>query len=333
MRCNTCGAPMPPGAKVCPNCGTAVPITNGTTADASAQEPPIPPTIYGSPINPVSNYDSNIQNPYDRPLQPPLPSPANQYQPSPPNQYQPSPYNQNQGVPNQYPNQYAMGNVPPGYPPPGYMPPQPLPRRKTRWGLIIGIIAGVLVLACVGVSALGVGLYNIGTAVNAHATATAAANTANDTTTSAATPATTDTTPAANTNTSNASPSGVAIDADAASIVTDAQPAKGVDENTAAPKNATDMFKAGDRVYVVFKLNSAKFNPATQKLYVGAKFYVDDVLGTKITPITFDQPSPGGYFAATYKVPAKGTAELYLCYKVDCSDEKLAQVVNFTVAS
>jgi hypothetical protein len=230
-----------------------------------------------------------------------------------------------------------MGNMAPGYPPPsypspGYMPPQQPPRRKTRWGLIIGVIAGVLVLSCIGASVIGVGaLYNIGVSVNAHSTATAEA-TNNSSTTTDATPATTNTTPAANTNTDGTSPSGMAIDPSAASIITNAQSAMGADTNTAAPQNVTNTFKAGDRVYVTFKLNNDKIDFTTQKVYVTAKAYVDDVLATTISPITFDKPSPGGYFAGTYKVASTGAFELYLCYKADCSDEKLAQVVNFTVS-
>lgn len=348
MRCRTCGVNLPPGAKACPNCGTAVPGPEDTVVDTSSPEPPIPPTLYGGPVPPAPGYTPDIQNPYDRPVQPSSPSynnQANQYQSSP-NLYQPGSFNQNQAVPNQYANQYP--GVPPAYPP-GYLPPQQQqpPRRKTRWGLIIGIIAIVLILACIGSSFLVVGgLYNIGKSVNAQATATAAASTSNTSAATNTTPATntnttpaastnpadTNTTPAASSNSTGANPSGLTIDTDAASIITDAQSARNVNQDTAAPVDPTSTFNAGDRVYVVFKLNNNKVNVTTQTVYVGAKFYVDSVLAAKINPITFDKPVPGGYFAGTYKVASKGTAELYLCYKSDCSDGKLAQVVNFTVA-
>lgn len=373
MRCRTCGVNLPAGVANCPNCGTAVPRPDETVVDPSAQEPFIPPTVYGGPVPPTPGYNSNMQNSYDRPPLPSSPSynnqanqyPSspydsagqNQYQPGfnnqpnqyPPssydpagqNQYQPGAFNQSQAAPNQYPNQYTPGGMPPAYPPPGpgYMPPQQTPRRKTRWGLIIGIIAGVLILACIGASALFVGgVYSLGKTVNQQATATAAANTTvatpagTNTTPAAATPAGTDTTPAANSNSTGASPSGLTVDTNAASIVTSAQSARNVDQNTAAAVDPTSTFKAGDRVYVVFKVNTDKIDFTTQKVYVGAKFYVDNVFAQKVDPITFDQAAPGGYFAGTYKVASKGTAELYLCYKSDCSDGKLAQVVNFTVA-
>ncbi len=352
MRCRTCGVNLQPGAKTCPNCGTVVPRPDETVVDTSAQEPLIPPTVYGGPVPSTPNYNSNMQNPYDRPPSSPSynnqpnqypSSPYNQIEPNPyppgsfnqsqANPYQPGSFNQNQANP--YPNQYAPGGMPPAYPPPGYMPPQQQPRRKTRWGLIIGIIAGVLVLACIGSSVLVLARLGRSTA-NTQATSTANTQTtpaANTTPAgSNATPANTNTTPAANSNSTGVSPSGLTIDPNAASIVTDAQSAKNVNQDTAAPVDPTSTFKAGDRVYVVFKVNNNKVDVTTQKIYVGAKFYVDRVLAAKINPITFDTVVPGGYFAGTYKVASQGTAELYLCYKSDCSDEKLAQVVNFTVA-
>lgn len=346
MRCRTCGANLPPGAQACPNCGTVVPRPDETVIDTSSQEPPIPPTIYGGPVPPSPNYNSNMQNPYDRPSQPSSPSYSNQanqypsfpYNQTEPNHYQPGSFNQNQAAPNQYPNQYAPGSMPPAYLPPGYVPPQP-PRRKTRWGLIVGIIAGVLLLACIGSSLLlARGFSGLTKSVSAQETTTYAATTANtpaatDATPAAGnTPAAADATPAANSNATGASPSGLTVDTNAASIITDAQSARNVNKDTAAAIDPTSTFKAGDRVYVVFKLNNSKVDVTNQKVYVGAKFYVDGALAAKIDPITFDTPAPGGYFAGTYKVASTGVAELYLCYKSDCSDEKLAQVVNFTVA-
>jgi len=279
------------------------------------------------------NYDPTTQNPYDRPSQPP----------SQANQFPPAAFNQNQSMPNQYPNQYPMGNMPPSYPPPGYMPPQQRPPRKRNVGLIIAVIAGVLVLACIVSSVLGVGaLYNIGVAANATATAAASSSTTTKTgsTTTDATPAATDTTSAdvtptaaANTETNGSSPSGMALDSAAASIITDPQMARTIDETTAIPKDLTDTFKPNERFYVTYKLNSDKVNLATQKLYVNAKLYFNNTLSATADPITFDKPSPGGYFAYIYKAAGKGTFEIYLCYKSDCSDEKLAQVVNFTVSA
>ncbi len=328
MRCRTCGAPLPPGARACPNCGTAVPGPNETVLDTST--PPIPPTIYGGPPSMPSapNYDPAIQNPYDRPSQPQASPQANLFPPAA--------FNQNQGVPNQYPNQYPQGNALPNYPPPGYMPPQQPPRRKTNVGLIIGVIAGVLVLACIASTVIGFGaLYQIGKTAVAHSTAIASSSNTTDTTPAATntTPAATDTTPAAVADTNGASPSGMAIDPNAASIITNAQSASMIDDTTAAPKDTVNTFKPGERFYITFKLNGDKVDLTTQKVYVNAKLYFDNVLDATATPITFDRPSPGGYFAGTHKAAGKGTFELYLCYKADCSDEKLAQVLNFTVSS
>jgi hypothetical protein len=296
-----------------------------------------------------------MQNAYDRPPLPSSPSynnQANQYQPSPydqagPNQYQPGFNNQgNQYQPgafnqaNQYPNQYVPGNVPPAYPPPGpplgpgYMPPQQAPRRKTRWGLIIGIIAGVLVLACIGTSVLAVGgLYSLGKTVNKQASATAVANTV-------ATPATTDTTPAADTtpvttpapSANGESPSGTAVDPNAAAIVTNAKTGKGFNEVDATPKDPTTNFKPNEQIYIVFKLNNDKVDYTTQKIYVSAKLYLNNTMVSKSDPLFIDKARIGGYFAGSVSGPGQGATELYLCYTANCSDAKLAQVVNFTVA-
>lgn len=351
MRCRTCGVNLPAGAMNCPNCGTAVPRPDETVVDTPAQEPFVPPTVYGGPIPPAPNYNSSMQNAYDRPPLPSSPSysnQGNQYPPSPydpagPNQYQPGfnnqayqpgTFNQNQVAP----NQYGPGSVPPVFPPPvpGYMPPQQAPRRKTRWGLIVGVIAGILALACIGASVLFVGgIYSLGKTVNKQATATASASTVT-------TPASTDTTPAANTtpastnatpaaNSNGGSPSGAAIDPNAASIVTNAQTAKGFNQVDGSPKDPTTTFKTGDQIYIVFKLNNEKVDYTTQKIYVNAELYINNTIVSKSDPLTIDKPRVGGYFAGSSSKTGQGATEIYLCYKPDCSDAKLAQVVNFTV--
>ncbi len=362
MRCRTCGANLPAGAANCPNCGTAVPRPDETVVDTSSQEPPIPPTVYGGPVPPVPNYNSNVQNSYDRPPMPSSPSynnQANQYPPSPydpsgpnqyqpglnnqANQYQPGGLNQNQPPPYQYPNQYTPGGMPPAYPPPGpgYMPPPQAPRRKTRWGLIIGIIAGVLILACIGTSLLIAGAVSSGSkAVSKQATAaasTASTPASTDTTPAAnttpaadATPAGTDTTPAATSN--GASPSGLSIDPTAASIVTDAKTGKGFNSVDATPKDPTTNFKTGEQIYIVFKLNNDKVDYTTQKIYVTAKLYLNNTMVSKSDPLFIDKARVGGYFAGSSDGAGQGATELYLCHTANCSDAKLAQVVNFTVA-
>ncbi len=352
MRCRTCGVNLPAGATNCPNCGTAVPRPDETVVDTPEQQPFMPPTVYGGPVPPASNYNSNIQNAYDRPPLPSSPSynnQGNQYPPSPydpagPNQYQPGfnnqayqpgAFNQNQAIPNQYPNQYGPGNVPPVYPPPGpgYMPPQQAPCRKTRWGLIVGVIAGVLALACIGASVVFVGgVYSLGKTVSKTTSTITVTTPASANTTPAAdtTPAGTNTTPAANSN--GESPSGLAIDPNAALIVTDAKTGKGFNQADATPTDPTTTFKTGDQIYIVFKLNNDKVDYTTQKIYVSAKLYINNVMVSKSDPLTIDKPRVGGYFAGSSSNTGQGATEIYLCYKSDCSDAKLAQVVNFTVA-
>ncbi len=180
MMCRNCGINLPPGAVVCPRCGTPTPynITDGsgsspqydkTVAATPYSNSPTPSTAYGVP-------------PYGSP------QPANPYE-TPPNPY---------GVPPQGPNPYGTPaaaspgnyNAPPP-PPQQYIPPvppqqyiPPVPQQYTpppakkrgRAGLIIGII--VLVVLIVLVSIIGV-VYSNGQrqlAVQATATTTAQAH-------------------------------------------------------------------------------------------------------------------------------------------------------------
>src|SRR5450755_1806040 len=98
----------------------------------------MPPTGYGAPA-----YGT-----------PPMPG-SNPYEPTPVNSYNapPPPYE----APPQYgapPMQQGGYVPPPQVGPGGYGYGAPPPKRRSRVGLIVGIVLLVVVLACVGISAL-----------------------------------------------------------------------------------------------------------------------------------------------------------------------------------
>jgi len=167
MTCRNCGINLPPGAAVCPRCGTPTPynITGGsgsspqydkTVAAAPYSNSPTPSTAYGVP-------------PYGSPQA------ANPYE-APPNPY---------GIPPQAPNPYGTPAAPPPpqyippVPPPQYIPPMaqqytpPPPKKRGRTGLIIGIIA--LVVVIILVSIIGVVYSNAQHQLAVQATATTTA--------------------------------------------------------------------------------------------------------------------------------------------------------------
>ena len=66
--------------------------------------------------------------------------------------------------------------------------------------------------------------------------------------------------------------------------------------------------------------------------YVQGKWYSNGTFAfsSKILAV---QPDFLGYLSAEYNIATKGTVELYWCVQSDCSDAKLADVVNFTVTA
>ncbi len=191
---------------------------------------------------------------------------------------------------------YAYGTPPP-------------PKRRSRLGLILGIIALVLVVACAGISfAVYQGLKQTGNTIvsSLDATATALVGTATS-----------------STNTS-VSPSGQTINATAAAIITSPQTSSAIDNNL-APTKPTATFTAGHDVYVTFNISSNG-----QDGYIEAKWYQN---GQHLSTKQFHHSASNdvGYFSKTFTNSGDGIAELYWCTKADCSDEKLAQVVKFTV--
>ncbi len=141
MHCGSCGTNLPPGAAVCPVCGVPTPYnvsqvlgsgapyvppqssndpTYISSPYSSTPSPPVPPTNYGS-----QTYNPSQQNPYATP-------PTNPYAPPPVNPYGAPVPQDPYGVPVQ--------------PYPGSFPLPVPPKRRSRVGLIIGIVVLVFVV-------------------------------------------------------------------------------------------------------------------------------------------------------------------------------------------
>ena len=313
MQCRTCGFMLPEGATFCTNCGAQM-NSQGNVGNQPAGPSQVEPTIaasspYQTPMNPSQNQQGVPPTvygaPYSTPQQysyeaPPPPPPSNVYGTPPP-------------APNAYGTPYAQA---PGYgqTPGSYVPPTPPPTRKgPRVGLIIGIVVLVLLIVVGGLLALR-GVSNNSTANSVTPTATTASSTATTATTPAVTP----------TSGSNA-PSGKPIDPAAAAIITKAQTSSAIDSND-FPTHVTSNFGVGQNVYVTFNLTTNG-----QSGYAEAKLYSDTTfVGNKI--LTIQSNFDHGYFTASLNQASTGTVELYWCTKSDCSDNKLATFVTFTVS-
>jgi hypothetical protein len=177
MRCNSCGATLPPGAASCPVCGAPTPynVTGGSgnsaqydkTVAASPYGSSTPATAYGSPSQgtpPPASNPYNSPNPYGQSPDPYGTPQGNYGTPPQGNFAAPPPPPQQQYIPPQ--QQY----VPPAQP--QYTPPEP--RKRNRTGLIIGI--GALVLLIILVSVIGAVVVNGQHQASVQATATAQTN-------------------------------------------------------------------------------------------------------------------------------------------------------------
>jgi hypothetical protein len=337
MQCTNCGATLPPGATTCPNCRAATPYNASSSGSPAQYEPTVysPPPQFGtppsanagnpSPIDPTvvaSQYQGTPPTSYGTPEAPPPPPGQNPYAPNPANSYN-SPPPQQYGAPPMQQGAYMPPPQQGAYIPPpqqgGYGTP---PRKRSRVGLIVGIVLLVVVLACVGISAL---VYNgIKQGVSSvTATVTASSATVTSAPTTATTPATT---PSGGQATP---PSGQSIDPTASGIITNIQTASNVDQNTATPTQLATTFTVQQPIYTTVDLH---MNGQTG--YTEAKWYADGafVFTSKILAIT-DPTSAHAFFGATYKVAAQGAVEVYFCTQSNCSDAKLADVANFTVTS
>ena len=239
MNCTSCGANLPQGAAQCLLCGAPTPYN----VARSASSPQYDPTVVSSQPGPGSSPQLIQPWPQHPMAELPLPhQPRTAHhlmvmarRPPPPN-----PYNTPSAAPNPYgapPPQQNIYGAPPqqgGYvaPPPqpgyGYGTPPP-PKRRSRLGLILGIVALVLIVACAGISfAVYQGLkqadhrlvlkrHKHSYCCHSHIVIEYYTNDRTD--------------PNVTPTTSGGAPSGLTIDPAAASIITTVQMASGVDSN------------------------------------------------------------------------------------------------------
>ena len=331
MQCTNCGTTLPPGVAICPNCRAATPYNASSVGNPSQYEPTVysPPPQFGappsanagnpSPIEPTVVASQSKGTPptsYGTPEAPPPPPGQNPYQPTlgspynvpPPPQYGAPPMQQGAYMPLPQPDGYGYGAPP--------------PKKRSRVGLIVGIVLLVVVLACVGISAL---VYNgIKQGVSSvTATVTASAATVTSVPATAATSATTPT------SGQTTSPSGLSVDPTAASMIANPQMASSVDQSTLEPTQLTTTFTTQQTIYATIQLH---MNGQTG--YAEPKWYIDGVLAKTGNVLNINDPTAAhAYFSITYKVAAQGAVEIYFCTQSDCSDAKLAGFANFTVTS
>ncbi len=322
MNCNSCGTNLPPGTAFCTLCGAPTPYN----AQPAGSSPQFDPTVMapqpGNPPQIDRTMMASPSSPYGSPDAPPPPSTgygAPSY--GAPSYGAPPP-----PVPPYQSNQYSAGAPPVGgYGQSGtYGAPQQPPKRRSKLGLILGIIGGVLLLICIGTFAVVYQVSKSGiSTINTLATTTSATETAAISTVTAVTNGVTPTTGSSQTT----APSGQSVDATAASIITSPQMSSAVDSNY-KPTKVSSTFTTGQAIYATFAISGS--SPAG---YIMGKWYSDGKYAFSSDILKSGAGGGAGYLAARYNRSTQGAVELYWCSLKDCSDAKLADVVNFTVSS
>lgn len=321
MKCSSCGSSLPVGAAVCPVCG--VPTPYNVSGGPQQYQPTVPAPPYGAPQS--SNDPTYISSPYGAPSQQPIPptsygsqsydpSQQNPYGSAPANPYGASTYPYGSAVPQ---DPYSAPAMQPQAYPGGFPPPGQPPKRKSRVGLIIAIIAGVLVLGCAGlIIAIGALARSGVSTVNTALTSTAA------TVTAAA-----QTTPVS-TQPSSAAPSGSPVVPSAAAILDNLKMASAIDNNY-NPTTLSTTFTTNQKVFVTYSINTGG-KPG----YALSKWYINGTLDSTSTPLQIQANFDHGFFRNSgFTTTGIGAVELYWCTQSDCSDEQLAAFTTFTVTS
>jgi flagellar basal body-associated protein FliL len=304
--CQNCGTQLSAGMQVCPRCGASVYNTGGSGIASSASIPPsiageTAPTVFSTPPPPPPDYAGRDQS---GPYAPPVPT---NYGTPPYASFgaPPQPYSAPQS--GAYLVQPQSGEY-------GMPPQQP---KKSRAGLIIGIVVAVVLLIGIGVV---VAIFATSNHKNTAHTGTPTATGSTPTSAPTTAPTSTPTTPA------NSSPSGNPIDPTAASIITNPVMASAVDSND-QPTNVTNTFQTNQKIWVTFGLN---LQGSTG--YVEAKWYINDQLYVTRNFAANNPAFTSGYFWQEYTASGQGAVELYWCTQSNCSDAALAAYTTFTVS-
>ncbi|HEY0753047.1 MAG TPA: hypothetical protein VGD98_03730 [Ktedonobacteraceae bacterium] len=194
----------------------------------------------------------------------------------------------------------------------------PPPKAKTNPRLLF-IVAGL----CVFLGAMILGLiYILATSNTGGSSPNTASNNQNNTSLTA----TAQTGASSPTASSSASPTGTVYPGQ--QYVYGAQMATGVNKTPLQAKNPTTTFKVGTTMYVVFKLH-----PPSKGGAFCVYWYQSGKQVTTPYAYAVKAGTHGSYAYAAYGQAGSGYVELYWASTVSCSDQILAQHVDFTVTA
>lgn len=297
MRCMNCGLPLSPSRTLtsCPRCGAALNVFQG------AQQPQ--QQFEQTGWEGGMGGGSGQQNLWGQGGS----SAPNAFSPFPP---------QNQGNPNAF-HSGGLQQTP-------LAPRRPytLPQSKGNPRVML-MIAGL----CVFLAAMLLGLVLLLAQNNGgNSSPNTASNNSTTTSTTTATPSGATATSATSTPDASASPTGTAYPGQ--QYIDNAQMSTGVDSKTLAPTNPTTTFKVGSNVYVSFKLH-----PPSQ----GGAYCTYWYLNGKQIAQPYSHPvkatSRASYVYFTYGQAGSAYVELFWASSTSCSDQVLAQHVDFTVTA
>jgi hypothetical protein len=103
-----------------------------------------------------------------------------------------------------------------------------------------------------------------------------------------------------------------------------AQMASDVNPNNATPKQATTVFKPGQRIYVTFSIHSNQSGAVCLLWYLNNKNFTH-------YEFSIDAASIPAYSYAIASGTGNGYVEIYWASSIQCTDKLLAQQVSFTV--
>ena len=313
MRCTSCGLPLSPSRvnSTCPRCGT--PIGSGQKAPVEPQQAywenaDVSQAGAGTPRL-DDQWAQNMQGHFYSTPGTPLPH-MPEYLPGiskltpqqPPQQPSQSGQMWFQG-PISQPG-FSPGTLPPKQAnPPGYS-------RKMMLGFTLAglcILTGGLILVSVYFLALGLSGHSSNNTVTTNSI------------TSASTPTTA--------LTATAIPSPTATIYPGQQYIDNAQMASAVDVNSLQPTQLGTTFKTNQKIYVAFQLHPAGHSGAVCLIW-----YLN---GAQITKYSFavDANSKLSYAYSIYGSAGPAYVEIYWANTTQCTDQVLAQHVDFTVAN
>ncbi|HXR66111.1 MAG TPA: hypothetical protein VN729_09310 [Ktedonobacteraceae bacterium] len=305
MRCTNCGLPLSPSRTTtnCPRCGAPLNALQGAQQQQQPEQSGWEGGMGGASPQPQQSLWGQGNTPV-------------------PGSYSPFPQ-PNQGGLNAN-RMGGFGDAPQQSPLSPRRPYSPQQNSKITPKLMF-IVAGLFVV----LAALLLGLVFILGSANSGNTSPNTASTNTNTAGSHATATTASATPtdASTTPDANASPTASGTAYPGQKYIDGAQMAMGINKQTLQATNPTTTFKAGSEMYVVFNLH-----PPSQGGAVCSYWYL---AGKQVTsyPFAVKAGSHASYTFATYGSAGQAYVELYWASTKSCSDQVLAQHIEFTVTA